>query len=79
MITYGANQKNLDAIYEKAKSKSDGIFTFRGIAYRVRKGVVTHYTDGGDVIERCYGFHVVIGKCGHYPSQKNAALKSLEG
>ena len=49
-------------IINKAKSKKDGCYRFQGIAYRVRNNCVTHFADYGEILERCYGFNVIIGK-----------------
>ena len=49
-------------IIDKAKSKKDGCYRLHGIAYRVRNNRVTHFADYGEILERCYGFNVIIGK-----------------
>jgi len=46
-------------IIAKAKSKKDGCYRIRGIAYRVRNGCVTHFACNNEIIEFCYGFNVV--------------------
>lgn len=51
------------AVDERAKTKKDGVYTFRGIVYRVRGGNVTHYAVEGIVLERCFGFNVAVGAC----------------
>jgi hypothetical protein len=33
----------------------------RGISYRVREGVVTHYATEGEILERSFGFIAIIG------------------
>lgn len=54
MIKYGLTQDNQRTIQEKAKSKKDGIYTFRGVAYRVINGNVTHYANYGEIIQSSY-------------------------
>jgi len=46
-------------IMEKAKTKKDGCYRIRGIAYRVRDGHVTHFACNDQIIELCHGFNVV--------------------
>lgn len=61
-ITYNIlNYDNLQLIIQKAKLKVDGCYKLRGIMYRVRKGVVTHYAAKGEILE-CFGhFNFRIG------------------
>lgn len=62
MIKYRVNQENLNLIVEKAKLKADGVYTFRGIMYRVKNNRVTHYSDNSKILE-WYGYFIVeIGR-----------------
>ena len=61
MVTYGLNIENERLILDKAKSKRDGVFTFRGVAYRVRQGKVTHFAVDRKILERAYGFNCIVG------------------
>lgn len=49
-------------IHEKAKTKANGCYRIRGIAYRVRDGRVTHFAYRGEIIEPHGVFHVAIGR-----------------
>jgi hypothetical protein len=62
MVTYGLNLINRSVIVEKAKSKNDGVFEFRGVMYRVRNFKVTHFADNGEVLEPFVYFDVSLGK-----------------
>ena len=65
-------------IIEKAKTKKDGCYRFRGVAYRVRNGGVTHVGSGGEILQ-CYGaFNVVVGKYEYYMNSDEAAQKILK-
>jgi hypothetical protein len=72
---YGLNTHNEALIIEKAKSKKDGVYTFRGVGYRVRNNKITHFSANGSILERCYGFNVVIGK---YKGFNNEGIKMLK-
>jgi hypothetical protein len=72
---YGLNNHNETLIIEKAKSKKDGVYTFRGVGYRVRDNKVTHLSANGSIFERCCGFNVVIGK---YKGFNNEGVKMLK-
>jgi len=65
-------------IHNKAKSKADGIFSHKGIPYRVVSGEVTHFADiiRGEVLVPYGHFNVVAGnfRCGW----KDAAKKLLK-
>jgi len=49
-------------IIERAKSKKDGVYRFRGVEYRVKNFRATHYAAHGELFESAYGFNVLIGK-----------------
>ncbi|HAR37919.1 MAG TPA: hypothetical protein DCS09_04715 [Porphyromonadaceae bacterium] len=78
-MNYGLTPENEGIILLKAKSKKDGVYTFHGVSYRVKSGAVTHYaTNTGKVLERCYGFNVIVGTCDYYTEQRNKALMSIK-
>jgi len=56
------NKENRQDISKRATTKKDGVYTLRGIYYRVRDGQVTHYACAGDVIKPCGHFDVCIGQ-----------------
>lgn len=60
-IRYGLTPENEELIVQKAKSKRDGVFTFRGVCYRVRGGFVTHFAVNSKILERAFGFNCVVG------------------
>ena len=62
MVKYGLTQENHKLITEKAVTKRDGVFTFRGVAYRVRDKRVTHFAYNGKILQYCHGFNVEVGK-----------------
>ena len=53
--------ENCDLIKEKAKTKNDGVYTIRGILYRVKNNKVTHYATSGAVYENFGGFTCNVG------------------
>jgi predicted membrane GTPase involved in stress response len=55
------NQENVAAISAKAKTKNDGIFTMRGITYRVKNHHVTHYAVSGDILFVAGHFNYQVG------------------
>jgi len=74
-MKYGYNTENLQLIIDKAKTKNDGYYNFRGICYRVSNNYVTHIIVNGDILEKCYGFYSVIG---HYKDYKSEGVKKLK-
>lgn len=72
---YGLTAENQNLIAEKAKSKNDGCYQFRGVAYRVRNKKITHYAASGYVYEAEFGFLVEIGK---YVGWTESAVKLLK-
>jgi len=77
-IQYGLTLENENLIIEKAKSKQDGVYAFRGIAYRVKDNKVTHSASNNEIVERCYGFNVVVGKYEYYSEHAKKALKMIK-
>lgn len=76
MVQYGLTIENEKIILEKAKSKKDGVYTFRGVSYRVRDGRVTHFATNKDVLERVYGFNVMVGVC--TSDTRSSVLKGIK-
>ena len=77
-MQYGATLENVNAIVEKAKAKNDGVYQFRGVAYRVVNHRVTHIASNGAVLERCGHFDVRIGQYAGYTADAVVALKGLK-
>jgi hypothetical protein len=79
-IQYGLTMDNQQAIIDKAKSKKDGVYKFRGVAYRVVNNHARFFASNCEVIEMCYGFNAIIGSYEHSLDSINAvkALKSID-
>lgn len=60
-IKYGLTIENQKLINEKAKTKNDGVYKFRGVAYRVINNIAKFYASDGAVLQNEFGFNVVIG------------------
>lgn len=65
MVKYGPTIENINLIHDKAKTKQDGVYSFRGLLYRVKKGRFTHYAYRNEIIERAGNFDVPIGTTLH--------------
>lgn len=75
MVTYSRlTVENQNYIVEKAKTKQNGCYQIRGIAYRVRDGKVTHFAVGGEILQPYGAFNVVVGA---YSGNSNEAKKVL--
>lgn len=70
-------QVDQQAIDERAKTKKDGVYFFRGVVYRVKSGRVTHYVADCKILERCFGFNVVVGAV-QIGTSKEAIKKLLQ-
>ena len=75
------NIENQNAINAKAKTKADGIYTFRGIDYKVKDGRVVGYAvqvpgQRGEIIQSYGAFNTVVG---YYDTaeQKKQNLKKV--
>ena len=78
MTVYGKlTIENQSAIDEKAKVKNDGIYEFRGIAYRVRNRQVTHYACRGEVVFPYGAFNVTVATYDEEMCSAKKALKSI--
>lgn len=77
-IQYGATIENLNLAIVKAKTKTDGVYSFRGFSYKVVGGRLTHLAYGGEVLERAGNFNVVLGNyAGVGSSYEKKALQQL--
>lgn len=77
-IRYGVlTRDNTNLIIDKAQGKSDGIYSFRGIMFRVKKGKVTHYAASGKIYA---GHGFAVSQIGSYDTDKEARtqLKSIK-
>ena len=76
----GLTIETVELIAARAALRKDGVYTFRGVTYRVRQGRVTHYALDQKVSERCYGFLVDVGSYnGWGPDAAKKALLSIGG
>lgn len=78
MIQYGLTIENQQLIQEKAKSKRDGVYDFRGVSYRVRDKQVTYFACGGQILQYCFGFNCVVGSYEGYSDSRKASLKGIQ-
>ena len=77
MITYNElTSENKKACEDRAKTRQDGVYTFRGIAYRVRNGRITHFACNGEVLIPYGNFNVCAG---NYQNYHTVAVKTLRG
>ena len=77
MVQYGLTYENEKLLLDKAKSKKDGVYTFRGVGYRVRNGHITHFSTDGKILERAYGFNCIVGSYQGYNSAGMEKLKNI--
>lgn len=79
MVVYGPTVTNLNLIHDKAKGKRDGVYSFRGVVYRVSDGRFTHFAHNGEILQRAGGFNVLLGKHGGYGcDDAKKALRALK-
>ena len=61
-IQYGVlDNDNVNLIIDKSESKPDGIYSFRGILFKVKGGKVTHYATDGQILQAMGRFNTQIG------------------
>jgi hypothetical protein len=68
---------NQNLIDQKAKSKPDGIYTFRGIMFRVKNGRATHYAAESSILASYGNFNTAVGSYSTRDEAK-AKLKSIK-
>ncbi len=76
-IQYGLTIENQKLINEKAKTKNDGVYKFRGVAYLVINNTAKFYARDGEVLQNEFGFNVVIGLYNGAHGQ-DGAVKALK-
>ncbi|AUR86353.1 hypothetical protein NVP1084O_146 [Vibrio phage 1.084.O._10N.261.49.F5] len=74
---YGTTIENVNKVIEKAKTKNDGVFTYRGLIYKVKGNRVRHLAAYGSLYELSYGFLCAIGKYDHFKDDPKKLLKNL--
>ncbi|MDX9694943.1 MAG: hypothetical protein RBT49_04050 [Bacteroidales bacterium] len=60
-VDYFLTKENQHIISEKAKTKVDGIHSFRGIKYCVKSGKVVAFRDRGKIYEPIGGYYILVG------------------
>lgn len=60
-IQYGYNIQNSNIAIDKAATKKDGVYSFRGFLYRVKKFRITHIAHRGQILERFGNFDIEVG------------------
>jgi len=78
MVQYGLTIENEKLILEKAKEKKNGVYTLRGVVYRVKDKYVTHFATYGQIIERVCGFNCIIGFFEGYTANGIKVLKGVK-
>ena len=67
----------MEFINNRAKSKTNGVYSIRGIVYRVRDNRATHYCYNGEVFEDFGNFVVVVGRF-RYSDGARKLLKDIK-
>jgi hypothetical protein len=77
-IQYGVlDHTNVNLIINKSESKPDGVYSFRGILFRVKGGKVTHWATDGKILQAMGRFNTQIGSYSTDAKAK-ALLKSIK-
>jgi hypothetical protein len=77
-MQYGMTSDNVNYILNKAKTKKDGVYQARGIAYKVVSNHVKYFACYGKVYEFYCGFLTQIGSCGTWSSECVKFLKQMK-
>jgi hypothetical protein len=77
-MSYGLTLANEILIAEKANTKKNGCYLFRGVAYRVLDTRVTHYAADGKIMERAGHFNCVIGSYEYGSDYGRKALLTIK-
>lgn len=77
-IQYGVlDNDNVNLIIDKSESKPDGIYSFRGILFKVKGGKVTHYATDGKILQAMGRFNTQLGSYDS-SSQAKSILKGIK-
>ena len=74
-MQYGLNIENQNLIITKSKTKKDGIYTFRGVIYRVYTNTAILFAYNGEILQNYGGFNCVVGRY----DTKDEARKLMRG
>jgi hypothetical protein len=69
---------NQNLLVDKAKLKLDGVYSFRGIEYRVRRNGITHFACGGEILAAFGNFNVIVGKYSGYSDVAKKVFKAIK-
>jgi hypothetical protein len=72
------NIENQNLIVKKAKTKTNGVYTIRGIVYRVKNFSVTHFCAKGEILQAFGCFNCIVGKYEHSFNGEINAKKILK-
>jgi hypothetical protein len=72
-------RENQQYINEKAKTKKDGVYSARGIIYRVKNNRATHYASRGEILGSAGAFNYACGKYDSTDEAKKLLIKLKEG
>lgn len=61
MVTYGYTIDNINIAIQKAKTKNDGIYSFRGFKYRVVENRIVAVAWNGKILQSFGHFDVELG------------------
>ena len=53
--------ENQNAINQRAKSRKNGVYEFRGILFRVKDFSATHFAVRGEILEQYGHFNALVG------------------
>lgn len=71
---WGLTVDNRNIIVKKAESKSDGIYSFRGVIFRVKNGQATHFAVDGKIL---LGIGAANTQVGEYELGRNDKAKAM--
>jgi hypothetical protein len=67
--------EDVNMIIDKAKLKKDGVYSHKGILYRVHNGATRHLAQHGKIYERYGAFVVEIGNYKYISDAKKKLMK----
>jgi hypothetical protein len=79
-IKYGLTIENQNLIIEKAKTRKDGVYSFRGVSFLVKNHKVMYLAENGVIVQPYGHFNVRVGTYEtRYPDSQTSkeALKKI--
>ena len=77
-VQYGLTMTNQKLTQEKAKTKKDGCYRFRGVVYSVINGLARLFVTDKEILESAYGFNVVIGYVNQGDDKMKLAREAMQ-